>query len=101
MSENTDFSIKHQDKIIKIIEMFYPNAKIYLFGSYARGDMRRTSDVDVAIDNGAPLDIITHQTIRELIEVLNIWQRVDVVDFWRTPPLMKENILREGIVWKS
>lgn len=81
--------------------MFYPNAKVYLFGSYARGDAIRGSDIDIAIDNNAPLDIIDNQKIREMIDVLGLVQRVDVVDFQRIPATMKDNILREGIVWKS
>jgi predicted nucleotidyltransferase len=101
MTDVVDFSIKHQDKIIKIIEMFCPNAKIYLFGSYARGDMGRSSDIDIAIDNGSPLDIITHQTIREMIDVLGLRQRTDVVDFQRAPSELKKNIIKDGVVWKS
>lgn len=101
MTEVLDFTIKHQDKIIKIIEMFYPKAKIYLFGSYARGDMKRTSDIDIAIDNGAPLDILTHQTIREMIDVLGLRQRTDVVDFHRAPSELQKNILKDGVIWKN
>lgn len=94
-------SIQEQVRIIKIIEMFYPNAKIYLFGSYARGDAIRGSDIDIAIDNEAKIDIITKSKIRNMIDALNMPQRVDVVDFQRVPQAMKDNILKDGIVWKS
>ncbi len=44
-----------KDKIIKVIEIFYPNAKIYLFGSRARGTNEEQSDIDIAIDAGLPI----------------------------------------------
>ena len=95
------YPIDHKDKIIKIIEMFYPKAKIYLFGSYARGDATRSSDIDIAIDNGEILDIITPQRIREMIDVLGLAQKVDVVDFHRAPEALRKNILKDGVLWKS
>jgi predicted nucleotidyltransferase len=101
MSESSAAPIKHQDKIIKIIEMFYPNAKIYLFGSYARGDALRGSDIDVAIDNGEPIDIVVKSQIRTMMEALNLVQRVDVVDFQSVPKALKENILKDRIIWKN
>jgi predicted nucleotidyltransferase len=93
--------IKDKDKIITVIEMFYPNAKIYLFGSYARGDIRSSSDVDVAIDNGAPLDLINPQRIREILSILPFPQNFDIVDFHRIPAPLKENIIKDRIIWKN
>ncbi len=93
--------IEEQDKIIKIIGMFFPTAKIYLFGSYARGDQRQGSDIDIAIDNEQTLPIIQHSQIKGMIECLNLVQNVDVVDFQALPENMQSQILKEGIVWKS
>ena len=70
--------IKNQEKIIKIIEMFFPEAKIYLFGSWARGDQVPTSDVDVAIDLGKPMPITERAQITTMIDALNIPQEVDI-----------------------
>lgn len=39
--------------------------------------------------------------IVSMIDALNIPQKVDVVDFNRIPHALKENIIREGIVWKD
>jgi hypothetical protein len=36
-----------------------------------------------------------------MIDALNIPQKVDIIDFQRAPQPLKENILGEGIVWKS
>lgn len=90
-----------KDKIIKVIEIFYPNAKIYLFGSRARGDNAEQSDIDIAIDAGIAIPIPTRGQIVSMIDALNIPQKTDLVDFQRAPQLLKENILKDGVVWKS
>lgn len=93
--------IKHKDRIITIINMFFPKAKIYLFGSYARGDFTRSSDVDIAIDNGEAISLVEKAQIAHMIDVLNLTQNVDVVDFQSIPLSLQEKILKEGIVWKK
>ena len=93
--------IEEKDKIITIITMFFPQAKIYLFGSYARGDYKRSSDIDIAIDNGEPISIIQKQQIKNMIEALNMIQNTDVVDFQSVPSELQKNILKDGIVWKQ
>lgn len=81
--------------------MFFPKAKIYLFGSFARGDDKRGSDIDIAIDNKTALPLVEHQQVRNMIECLNLIQNVDVVDFQSIPEELKKNILKQGIVWKD
>lgn len=93
--------IEQKNKIIGIIRIFFPQSKIYLFGSYARGDQRRGSDIDIAIDNGEPLSIVPHQQVINMIECLNLVQNVDVVDFRSIPSKLQANILKEGIVWNN
>lgn len=93
--------IKHKDRIITIISMFFPQAKIYLFGSYARGDYSRSSDIDIAIDNGQPITLLQKAQIANMIDVLNLTQNVDVVDFQSVPKHLQEKILKEGIVLKE
>lgn len=93
--------IEQKDKIIKIIEMFFPNAKIYLFGSYAKGTARRGSDIDIAIDIGERMPLTQKGQIRSMIDVLNLIQNVDVVDFYAAPPELKNEILKHGILWKN
>ena len=85
--------IRNRDKIVKVIRMFFPQAKIYLFGSYARGDYTKASDVDIAIDIGKKMPMTEHGQIISMINVLNLLQEVDVVDFHRIPEAMQKNIL--------
>lgn len=94
-------SIKHKDRIISIISMFCPHAKIYLFGSYARGDYSRSSDIDIAIDNGEPISLVEMAQMAHMIDVLNLIQKVEVIDFRSVPLLLQQKILKEGIAWKD
>ena len=94
-----ELKIEHKEKVIVIIHMFLPDAKIYLFGSYARGDFNRLSDVDIAIDTGEKIPFHLKGQIIEMINALNLVQRVDIVDFQRAPVALKESILKEGFVW--
>ena len=90
-----------KDNIIKVIEIFYPNAKIYLFGSRARQDHNERSDIDIAIDAGEPIPLARRGQIMTMIDALNMIQQTDVVDFQRAPQALKDSILQEGIVWKN
>jgi predicted nucleotidyltransferase len=90
-----------KDKIIKIIEMFYPHAKIYFFGSRAGADYSETSDLDIAIDAGSPMPLIDKAKIFTMIDALNMPQKTDVVDFHRVPLALQENILKYGILWAN
>lgn len=90
-----------KDKIIKIIEIFFPDAKVFLFGSRARTDYNERSDIDIAIDAGTPMSMTEKGQILSMIDALNIPQKTDVVDFNRAPQALKDNILKEGVVWKK
>lgn len=93
--------IRYKDLMIKIVEMFFPDAKIYLFGSYARGDNRAGSDIDIAIDAGRQLTLEELSMVSNQIAALPMSQTVDVVCMHRIPQEMKQNILREGVLWKQ
>ena len=90
-----------KEKIIKVIEIFFPDAKIYLFGSYARGQQTLSSDLDIAIDLGTDVPLVQLSQIREMISILHTMQKVDVVDFHSVPSELRQTILEEGILWKN
>ena len=75
----------------------YPSVKLaYLFGSYARGDARPLSDLDIAVlaeDLGVVLDVSA-----EVSKTLNIDEdRVSVVDMRLLDPLLILKIVEEGV----
>ena len=58
-------------------------AKVILFGSRARGDARKWSDIDLAIDSekDLPPEILSY--LREAYEDSNLLLNVDVIDIAR------------------
>lgn len=93
--------IKNQDKMIKLLTVLFPESKIYLFGSRARGDFKETSDIDIAIDAGRRITSLEIAQSQNIIEALNIPQKIDLVDLQAVPQDMKEAILKEAEVLKS
>lgn len=93
--------IPEKEKMIALLTALFPNAKIYLFGSYARGTQRETSDIDIAIDAGRKLSYLDLGTAKNVLAALYIPQKIDIVDMQRIPEEMKKIILKEGIVWKA
>ncbi|HEV2917355.1 MAG TPA: nucleotidyltransferase domain-containing protein [Candidatus Babeliales bacterium] len=93
--------IKEQERIIRLLDALFPGVKIYLFGSRARGTNRPTSDIDLALDAGRPLSFLEVAQARNVLDVLYIPQKIDVVDLHSVPDYLRTTILKEGKVWKS
>jgi predicted nucleotidyltransferase len=77
------------------------DARVYLFGSWARGEARRLSDIDVAIDPATPLPRGTLARLREQLEESSVPYHVDVVDLSRTDPAFRRRVLAEGVLWND
>lgn len=75
------------------------SARLKLFGSRARGDARRTSDIDLAIVARHPIPADSLAEMREALEESRIPFRVDLVDYAGAPAPLREAIDREGVVW--
>ncbi|PAV12643.1 hypothetical protein ASJ81_20050 [Methanosarcina spelaei] len=85
-----------------LIEFFKEeNAIVILFGSRARGDYSRVSDIDIGILPKNRLDRKKLVLLKEKIDNLNFPYTVDVVDLSKVSEAFREKALREGIVWKS
>ena len=67
----------------------------YLFGSCARGDFGPTSDVDVALLGGQPIDLTDLAAIGTRLGSV-VDRRVDVVDLRSAPPLLCRQVVAEG-----
>ncbi len=76
-------------------------ARVYLFGSHAKGAPRRSSDVDVAIEPKATLPSGLLAELREALEESTVPWRVEVVDLSETDAAFRERVLKEGIVWNA
>lgn len=65
-------------KKITPIARFYGVKRIYLFGSYAKGNANENSDIDLLIEKGKPMSLLKLSGFRQAVqEALNL--SVDVV----------------------
>ena len=76
-------------------------ARVYLFGSRARGNSRAASDIDIGILDDAPLADGLLSDIRETLFESTIPYRVDVVDLGQVDAEFRRRVLTEGIPWKE
>jgi len=64
---------------------------VILFGSYARGEQKPLSDIDICV--------VTEQTISDALKA-NIAslasEQVELSFFWDLPPMVRYNVLRDG-----
>ena len=98
---NDNLKQEYKNLILKAIAYHFPEAKVIIFGSRARGTNRPGSDVDLAIDIGAPIKLSEMARTRVTLTNLPIALEMDIVDMHNIPDELKQIILREGIVWKS
>ena len=68
--------------------------RVYLFGSRARGDAGRSSDI--GIDGSEPLDLAVLFKIKDSLEQIPTLYQFDLVDLNRASPKLRENARREG-----
>ena len=82
-SKNTELILQTPQSLENLKKKFREKGvgKIILFGSKARGDFRKTSDTDIAIDGSVPLDFIGN---------------CDVVNMNKCDPKILEKIKKEG-----
>ena len=96
-----NITAQDRDKITRLIIALIPNAKIYLFGSRARGTHSPFSDIDIAIDAGEELPLVTIDEAKSVMAASNLLYHVDVVDLNSIAEDMQSLILQEGIAWKQ
>ncbi|WAM33053.1 type VII toxin-antitoxin system MntA family adenylyltransferase antitoxin [Caldicellulosiruptor morganii] len=94
-----------KDEIVKILrEYFEKDDKVifaYLFGSYARGNANKSSDIDVAAyikkSKDATEDLLYQLDTKEHLEkILN--KKVDFVILNDADPLLKHEVFSDGIL---
>lgn len=96
----TNYTESYKEIIVPIVIKYVPNTKIILYGSRARGDFREGSDIDVALDTGHTINILTMSTIIGDLEESNLPILFDIVDFQTLPEDLQKEIIKDGIIWK-
>ena len=80
-------------KIVKILKK-NKVVRAGIFGSYARGEQKKNSDVDILIEfDGSLLDLVGLEM--ELQKILKI--KVDLLTYGGISPYLKDRILNEEI----
>ena len=82
----------------KIMEVIKNNEKykFILFGSRARGDYKKTSDIDIAIKENVPRE--EQYKIMNEIDLLDIIYKIDLVFIdEKTNPELLKSIRRDGV----
>lgn len=82
-------------------ELGAQRARLYLFGSRARGDAARASDIDIAILPDAPLEPGTLARIRDALEESTIPYEVEVIDLSSVDEPFRRKMLAEAIAWSG
>jgi uncharacterized protein len=85
--------------ISAILKKYFPTAKVWLFGSRATGRNRPGSDIDIAIDEGVPLDFFRLAQARDDLEESTIPYKIDLVDYVSVSEDFREEIKRKGVAW--
>jgi predicted nucleotidyltransferase len=101
MERMTEIAQNELDKIRRIVlgRLEGRRVRVYLFGSRARGDAMRWSDVDVAVEPLEPLPCLLLGDIQEALEESNVVYKVDLVDLSKVDPEFRGEVEREGIPW--
>jgi uncharacterized protein len=91
--------IQLKDMIIETLSDVPVN--VYLFGSWARNEEKRTSDIDIGLQSRVEIPIEKWVELRERIEESSIPYRVDLVDLSKANSFLVDKVKSEGILWRD
>lgn len=90
-------NISQDEQVIleDIIKEHIPQAKVWVFGSRAKGTATYRSDLDLAIDNGASLGLPLTAKLRFAFSESKLPYFVDIVDWQEASEEFKELITKD------
>lgn len=96
-NNNIVYTVEQIKEIVQPILHKYNIYEVYLFGSYARGEAKPTSDIDIYCEKGDIKTLVDcSRLINELSEALN--KEVDVIfNTASIEPHFKDNIMKDLI----
>ncbi len=88
--------IQKLKKLAGLLKKEYGVTRIGIFGSYARGEEKENSDIDLLVEFSKPVNLFEFSRLRSfLIQQLEI--TVDLVTPGALKSMIKENILRSVV----
>ncbi len=85
------------DPARELLESQPPVRLAYVFGSMARGEARASSDVDIGVVLDATMPPVDLAELAEKLEGA-LSRRVDLLDLDRASPLLRRELLRDGVL---
>ncbi len=74
----------------------YGVSKAAIFGSYARGEMREYSDIDILVEIEQDISLLDFIGLKlEIEEVLG--KKIDLVEYCAIKPFIRERVLKEQV----
>ena len=99
--------IKKENKHLRevrslVFKWIHPDqADVFLFGSWAAGQVRRHSDIDLGVLPKKPLPEDLLPNLREALEESRVPYHVEIVDLSATDSKFKKLVLERGMAWKG
>lgn len=90
-----------KEKIIRLITALFPDTKIYLFGSRVGDKHGKYADIDIALDAGRKLTNTEINETKSILSGSDIKYKIDIVDFNKVDDDIKDEIIKERIIWKN
>lgn len=78
----------------------YSVKKAAIFGSFARGEEKKTSDIDILVDIKKDISLLDFIGIQQEIEDV-LQKKVDLVEYNTIKPIIKKQILKEQLIIKK
>ena len=84
-----------KEKIISILKR-YGVKKAAFFGSFARGEMKKNSDIDILVEFEGEKSLLDLAGLKIELEAL-LKREVDIVEHPTIHPLLREKVLKEQL----
>lgn len=89
---------QEQVKLIKkLIETFLPDSKVYVFGSRSRGDHKRYSDLDLAVESKSPIAKEALSALQEQFTESTLPFKVDLIELLKIDTDFRNSIQEDLI----
>ncbi|MCT2534665.1 nucleotidyltransferase domain-containing protein [Aquibacillus koreensis] len=79
----------------------HEDVRVYLFGSWAREEEKTSSDIDIALEPVKKLSPYKWIELVDRVEESTIPYHVELVNLEHASKELKQNVIREGILWKD
>ena len=86
---------KIKNKIIPVLKE-YNVTKAGIFGSYARGEQKKNSDVDILVKTGDEMGLLEFIGLKLMLQRV-VKRKVDLVEYETIRKELRENILNDEI----